>query len=67
MITRFFSTSKPIHLVLISVFIFWLFITVRFEYYSDGITILEVFRELSLYSILMLSIVVFSFFVSKNN
>ena len=67
MITRFFSTSKPIHLVLVSVFIFWLFITVRFEYYSDGITILEVFRELSLYGILMLSIVVFSFFVSKNN
>ena len=67
MITRFFSTSKPIHLVLVSVFILGLFITVRFEYYSDGITIFEVFKELGLYSLLMLSIVVFSFFVTKNN
>ena len=53
--------------MLVSVFILGLFITVRFEYYSDGITIFEVFKELGLYSLLMLSIVVFSFFVTKNN
>lgn len=67
MITRFFSTSKPIHLVLVSIFVFVLFLVVRLGYYSNGITFTEVFKEAVLYGVTLLSIFVLSFVVNKNN
>ena len=67
MITRFFSTSKPIHLVLVSFFVLGLFLVVRLGYYSEGVTSLQILKELLLYSITLLSIFVLSFFVNKNN
>lgn len=67
MITRFFSTSKPIHLVLVSFFVLGLFLVVRLEYYSESINALQIFKELVLYGITLLSIFVLSFFVNKNN
>ena len=67
MITRFFSTSKPIHLVLVSVFVFGLFLVIRFGYYSEGIDSTQILKELVLYSVTILSIFVLSFFVNKNN
>jgi len=67
MITRFFSTSKPIHLVLVSFFVLGLFLAVRLGYYSEGISTLQIFKELTLYGITLLSIFVLSFFVNKNN
>jgi len=67
MITRFFSTSKPIHLVLVSFFVLGLFLVVRLGYYSEGINATQILKELVLYSITLLSIFVLSFFVNKNN
>jgi len=67
MITRFFSTSKPIHLVLISFFVLGLFLAVRLGYYSEGISALQIGKEVLLYGITLLSIFVLSFFVNKNN
>jgi len=67
MITRFFSTSKPIHLVLVSFFVLGLFLVVRLGYYSERITATQILKELLLYSITVLSIFVLSFFVNKNN
>lgn len=67
MITRFFSTSKPIHLVLVSFFVFGLFLVIRFGYYSEGIDSTQILKELVLYSVTILSIFVLSFFVNKNN
>lgn len=67
MITRFFSTSKPIHLVLVSFFVLVLFFGVRFNYYAEGISFYEIIKELTLYGITLLSIFVLSFFVNKNN
>lgn len=67
MITRFFSTSKPIHLVLVSFFVLGLFLVIRLGYYSEGITAMQILKELFLYSITVLSIFVLSFFVNKNN
>jgi hypothetical protein len=67
MITRFFSTSKPIHLVLVSFFVLALFFSVRFSYYSEGISFNQIIKELTLYGISLLSIFVLSFFVNKNN
>lgn len=67
MITRFFSTSKPIHLVLVSFFVLGLFLIVRLGHYSEGISTIQILKELALYSITLLSIFVLSFFVNKNN
>ena len=67
MITRFFSTSKPIHLVIVSFFVLGLFLIVRMGYYNGGINGIELIKELSLYGITLLSIFVLSFFVNKNN
>jgi len=67
MITRFFRTSKPIHLVLVSFFVLGLFLVVRLGYYSQGISGVQILKELTLYGITLLSIFVLSFFVNKNN
>jgi len=67
MITRFFSTSKPIHLVLISFFVLGLFLAVRLGYYYEGISAFQIGKEVLLYGITLLSIFVLSFFVNKNN
>ena len=67
MITRFFRTSKPIHLVLVSFFVLGLFLVVRLGYYYKGISGVQILKELTLYGITLLSIFVLSFFVNKNN
>ena len=67
MITRFFSTSKPIHLVIVSFLILVLFIVYRFGYYAQGINPSQILKEIVLYSATLLSIFVLSFFVNKNN
>jgi hypothetical protein len=67
MITRFFSTSKPIHLVLVSIFVLGLFLAIRLGYYPEGISIANVVKEIVLFSITLLSIFVLSFVVNKNN
>ncbi|TJY34751.1 DUF6427 family protein [Pontimicrobium aquaticum] len=67
MITRFFSTSKPIHLVLVSVFVFGLFLMVRLGYYNEGVSITQILKEVILYGVTLLSIFVLSFVVNKNN
>jgi hypothetical protein len=67
MITRFFNTSKPIHLVIVSFFVLVLFIVYRSGHYPEGINVLQIFKEIALYSATLLSIFVLSFFVNKNN
>ena len=67
MITRFFSTSKPIHLVLVSFFVLGLFLAVRFGHFYNDVTAITFLKELFLYSATLLSIFVLSFFVNKNN
>lgn len=67
MITRFFSTSKPFHLVIVSFLVLVLFIVYRSGYYSQGINASQILKETILYSTTLLSIFVLSFFVNKNN
>ncbi len=53
--------------MLVSVFVFGLFLVIRFGYYSEGIDSTQILKELVLYSVTILSIFVLSFFVNKNN
>ena len=67
MITRFFSTSKPIHLVLVAIFSFFVFILSRMDRFNDAFSLVSLVQELALFLVLFVSISVLAFFVSKNN
>lgn len=67
MITRFFSTSKPIHLVLVSLYVFIIFTFIRFGTVEDGLSLKTVLKEIVMFMVLFASIAVFAFFVNKNN
>ena len=66
MITRFFSTSKPIHLVLITFVLLALFAAVRITSGGYEFTLITVIREFGIFLLLFAAVAVFAFFVSKN-
>lgn len=66
MITRFFNTSKPIHLVIISFFILIVFVTTGVASINDEINFGLVIKELSKYGIVLISIFTLNFLVRKN-
>lgn len=67
MIARFFSTSKPIHLVLVTLFAAVLFSVTRYSALSDSFSLKLMSIELLMFLVVFISISVFSFFVSKNH
>jgi len=67
MITRFFSTSRPAHLIIISAFVFVLFFVVRAESVFEEFQLLKLIRALLTVLILIFSISLLAFFVTKNN
>ena len=66
MITRFFSTSKPIQLVIVTVVILALFIVIRHFGTTADIPVNGLIREMVMFLVVFLSLAVFSFFTSKN-
>lgn len=67
MITRFFSTSKPIHLVLVAIFSFLVFIFSRIQVLILDLNLSKIILNLGLFVVLLISISALAFFVSKNN
>lgn len=67
MIARFFSTSKPIHLVLVTLYAFIIFCFVRFNSFSKSMNFKEFSIALLLFLVVFISISVLAFFVTKNN
>jgi Family of unknown function (DUF6427) len=66
MITRFFKTSKPIHVVIIAVFILLVFIVTKVSNISDRLSFGIAIKELSKYGIVLISILTLNFLVKKN-
>lgn len=66
MITRFFSTSKPIHLVLTTLLASIIFFLVRKDLFIDSFSILLLFKQLGFFIVLFASIALLSFMVNKN-
>ena len=66
MITRFFSTSKPIHLVLVTIALLILFVLVRFHSIGLEFGFTIILKELAVFMLLFSAVAVFAFFVSKN-
>ncbi len=67
MITRFFSASKPIHLVIILSLTAILFFVVKINALDETIEISHILRIVLFCLVLLFSIVVLAFFVTKNN
>lgn len=67
MITRFFSTSKPIHLVIVILFSLLVFMFTRINNFEGSLNFILFLKQIGLYSVVLASIFVLDFFVSKNS
>jgi len=67
MITRFFSTSNPIHFVIVILFTFAVFMIVRISNLEDSLSFVLILKQLGFYTVVLISIFVLDFLVSKNN
>lgn len=67
MLARFFSTSKPIHLLIVSLFTFLVFMFIRFSSNIGNIDILFILKQLAFFIVVLYSIFILNFLVSKNN
>lgn len=66
MITRFFSTSKPIHLVLTTLFACILFFLVRKDLFIDNFSFLMLLKQTGFFLFFFASIALLTFMVNKN-
>ena len=66
MIARFFNTSKPIHSVLIAVFLLVVFFALKSDTIFSDFGLIQLFQEVFKYLIILGSVFVLDFLVQKN-
>ncbi|RKE98849.1 DUF6427 family protein [Ichthyenterobacterium magnum] len=67
MISSFFSKSKPIHFVVISIVLAMVFVLSRYFAIQDKLSISLIFKQVGLFFVCLFSIFVLDFFASRNN
>ncbi len=67
MITRFFSTSKPIHFVIVILFTFLVFMFTRINNLEGSVSLISILEQLGYYIVVLISLFVLDFLVNKNN
>ena len=67
MITRFFSTSKPIHFLIVIFLTLVVFLFARINNVEEGINFIIILKQLGLYIVVLISIFTLNFLVSKNH
>ncbi len=67
MISKFFSQSKPIQYVMISVVLLIVFVAVKFKLFVSDFEFIEIVEQFGLFLMVLLSLFVFDFFVSRNS
>ncbi len=67
MIVRFFSTSKPIHFVIVILLTFVVFTIKRISSFEEDLSLLLILKQIGLYIVVLISIFVLDFLVNKNN
>jgi hypothetical protein len=67
MITRFFSTSKPIHFVIIILTTLITLLFTRISNYKGSLNLIFVLEQLGLFIVVLISFFILDFLVSKNN
>jgi len=67
MISNFFSKSKPIHYIVVSIMLLVVFVVAKFKVLTTDIDAIIALKQLGLFLICLLSVFVFDFLVSRNN
>ena len=67
MITRFFSTSKPIHLVIVIFLTLAVFLVTRINNLEGSIGLVLILKQLGVYIVVLISIFALDFLVNKNH
>lgn len=67
MITRFFSTSKPIHFVIIILLTFVAFMSIRISSLVGDLSFIIILKQFGFYAVALTSIFVLDFLANKNN
>lgn len=67
MISKFFSQSKPIHFIVVSVLLLIIFILSRLNLFTYNVNALFIGKQTGLFFVALLSVFIFEFFVSRNS
>ena len=67
MISSFFSKANPIHLVIVCFIMLLVFVTTKFYYLDEPLTITGFFKQTALFIISLTSVFVLDFLSNKNN
>ena len=67
MITSFFKTTKPFHFVIVTLFSFFIFCYYRKDFILEDLSLASVVQHFAIYLVLIFSIAIQAFLVSKNN
>jgi hypothetical protein len=67
MFTSFFNTSKPVHFIIAGGFLFVIFTIYRFYLDVLNLTLSDSLNHFIIYLVLLVSLLVFAFFVDKND
>ncbi|WP_460220450.1 DUF6427 family protein [Psychroserpens sp. MEBiC05023] len=67
MISNFFSKSKPIHYIVVSLMLLLVFILTRLNIYNEVPDIYIFLKQIALFLICLFSVFVFDFFVTRNS
>lgn len=67
MISSFFSKAKPIHLLVVSAMLLFVFVALKMSTITEAFSVELFFKETFLFGVCLASLFVLDFFVSKNN
>ena len=67
MISNFFSKSKPIHYIVVSVILLLVFVLGRFKMFSTEFNMINFAEQIGLFIIALSSVFIFDFFVTRNS
>ncbi|MCK8481804.1 DUF6427 family protein [Psychroserpens algicola] len=67
MISNFFSKSKPIHYIVVSIILLVVFVLSKLNTFSEGIDIYLISKQTGLFLVCLFSVFVFDFLVTRNS
>ncbi|MCD2258221.1 DUF6427 family protein [Psychroserpens luteolus] len=67
MISNFFSKSKPIHYIVVSIMLLLVFVLSKFKILTNDIDLIIFFKQTAIFLVCLMSVFVFDFLVTRNS
>lgn len=67
MISKFFSQSKPIQYVVISIVLLVVYVVTKYENLTSDFQAIQIIEEIGMFLMVLLSVFIFDFFVTRNS